>query len=709
VARGVTVATAAPALPTNDDRIRAALWFAGHGFLIFPCWSAHPDGACRCPKARACTNPGKHPITVNGFHDATADEHRIRTFLSAGSCPNYGLVCPDGVFILDVDGTGLEELERLEARLGALPPTMSTITRNGKHVFLRWPADLPRPIGQLFGFVTRWGSGHDSGYVIGPRSIHHTGFAYAPSGVLEIAELPEAWTREVLKPSPDDDDGLIVISSGGYQLPDPGYTGSRYRAIASYVASRYMRGLSKDEVWAGVATVLAPLFSHPVSEEELRDRFERAWRKTPERLGEPVDMDAADIGSGEAVVDRREWPAPPDPAAYHGVLGDIVRAVEDHTEADPVGILGTLLAMTGTCMGHWRTIYQGSNHAANLFVILAGDTSSGRKGTATSVAREVMAAAYPEWDGLIVAGLGSGEGLINQFRGADGDQPPDHRALVMESELGRLLVAMSREGSTLSPIIRDAWDGVPMGRVLAREKSIVKWHHVGIVGHVTSVELSEKLSNGDAANGFGNRFLWLAVRRTQLIPFPQPAGPHVAPYVGRLRAAIIKAQTPWDMHWTGRAADRWEWLYGTLAARQRHGLWGSLLARSEAYITRLALLYALLDGAEHIDVEHLVAAEAVWAYAERSVMHIFGTSTGNRDADSLRDYLANGPLDWEAAKKAIGVSRASELQVAVGLLQSLGIIEVVSEARTGGGRPRRVVRLVKTANHANKVPEEGIA
>ena len=32
---------------------------------------------------------------------------------------------------------------------------------------------------------------------------------------------------------------------------------------------------------------------------------------------------------------------------------------------------------------------------------------------------------------------------------------------------------MAREGSTLSPMVRDAWDGVPMGRVLAREQAIV--------------------------------------------------------------------------------------------------------------------------------------------------------------------------------------------------------------------------------------------
>src|SRR5712671_6648251 len=92
------------ARPTSDDRIRAALWFAEHGFGVFSVWSETETGACRCPLGAACDNAGKHPITRNGFKDATTDSARIRTLLSAGSEPNYGLVPPDGVFILDVDG-----------------------------------------------------------------------------------------------------------------------------------------------------------------------------------------------------------------------------------------------------------------------------------------------------------------------------------------------------------------------------------------------------------------------------------------------------------------------------------------------------------------------------------------------------------------------------------------------------------------------------
>ena len=687
--------------PTAADRIRAALWFAERGFGVFSVWSADPDGTCRCARGRACGSPGKHPIGRQGFLEHTRDRDRIRTLLSAGSEPNYGLVCPDGVLVLDVDGDGVARLAELEARLGALPPTLRTDTAHGQHVFLRWPEGLPRPAGQLFGYVTRWGSGPGAGYVIGPRSVHASGAVYAPAGpCAEIADLPDAWLRAAAAPPPPDD-GTIEVGLGGYELPEAGYAGARYDAIRDYTASRYMRGLGREEVWAGVAGVLAPRFAVPLSEPELRERFERAWRGTAERLGDPASDPGADAAvmaaaaAAPAEPTAADWPAPPDDAVYHGPLGEIVRAVAPHTEADPVGILGTLLASAGAAMGGLRYIYQGSAQAPNLFVVLVGDSSTGRKGTAGSIAREVMNRAYPEWSQLIVAGLGSGEGLIGYLKGHEAQD--EHRALVMESEFGRLLTVMAREGSTLSPVVRDAWDGVPMGRILAREQSVVHGHHVGVVAHVTPVELRQKLTGTDAANGFGNRFIWLAVRRTRLVPFPvSPVERLDQALLAAVGAAIAEAQAPGEVPWSPDARDAWEDLYLELSLRRPHGLLAAMTARTEAQVVRLALVYALLDRSPVIGVPHLRAARALWDYAERSVRHVLGDSTGDRHADALRLQLADGPLQWEDAKRALGVRSAAELESAVALLESLGIAERTKVRLATSKRPATVIRLAGT-------------
>lgn len=678
-------------LPTAEDRLRAALWFAQQGFGVFSAWGVKFDGTCRCGNPK-CSSPGKHPIPTNGLKAATTEPSRIRAMMSVPSDPNYGLLPPEGVFVLDVDGEGLQQLDDLERQNGPLPATLRTATANGLHIFLRWPSAYPRPLGQMFGFVTRWGSGRDTGYVIGPRSIHVSGVAYAPASMaVVIAELPETWAQAVVsKPKP-----FIEIDEGGYQLPDPGYDGSRYKAILSYIASRYMRGISKDEIRAGVIGVLAPRFAQPLDTDDIESRFERAWKDTPEKFGHPISFeDGTPVDVAAPLPAPARWPEPPDSIVYHGIAGSIVRAVSERTEADPIGILGSLLATAGACMGHWRYIYQGSQQSANVFVVLVGETASGRKGTAQSIVRDAMTGAYPDWQNLIVSGLGSGEGLIGHLKR---NEEQDHRALVLESEFGRLLTVMNREGSTLSPVVRDAWDGVPMGRFLARDSQLVTWHHVGLVAHITPIELRSKLNDVEAANGFGNRFLWLAVRRTKLVPFPESPRLVLQPYLSELSNAIRAAAAPGpELHWTPEAAVRWEQLYARLSGREGRGVAGALVARAESQIVRLALVYALLDQAKQIDVIHLAAAEALWDFSERSVGYVFGASTGNRHADMLRDFLADAPMEWEAAKRALGLRHAAELREAVDVLTGLGLVEVAAVERQAGGRPRRVLQLVES-------------
>lgn len=686
------------ARPSIEDRIRAALWFAERGFGVFSVWSTDDDGTCRCPLGADCDQPGKHPVPRIGFKAATTDEGRIRAMLTIPSAPNWGMLPPDGVFVLDVDGDGVARLDELEAAYGPLPATLRTNTAHGQHVFLRWPEGLPRPIGQLFGYVTRWGSGANAGYVIGPRSVHPSGAVYAPApGSLEVVDLPDAWAQAAIAPAKEvaAADEAFVEFTAGYELPAPGFAGDRYPEILRYVGSRYMQRHSKEEVWAGVLLVLAPRFANQLTEPELRARFDRAWKGTPERLGSPRDLDEVEVPeivrAAAPPTTNVPWPAPPDEAAYHGPTGDVVRRVAEATEADPVGILGSLLASIGACIGHYRYLYQGGAQSTNLFAVLVGDSSSGRKGTAGGIAREVMTAAYPEWNDLVVAGLGSGEGLVTHLSPRDGRA--EHRALVMESEFARLLTAMTRDGSSLSPMLRDAWDGVPMGRVLARESKIVKFHHVGVLAHITPVELRARLTSTDAANGFGNRFLWLAVRRTKLLPFPtSPRDLVPAHLLARIHDAIVEAQTPGEARWSPAARDAWEDFYLQVAMRDAPGLFGAMVARAEAQVSRLALLYALLDGSPDIEVEHLAAARALWAYAERSVEHVFGRSTGNADADALMGYLADGPLPWDRAKDAIGARKASVLADAVEVLSRLGLVEVVRVSRPSGGRATRWVR-----------------
>ena len=220
-----------------------------------------------------------------------------------------------------------------------------------------------------------------------------------------------------------------------------------------------------------------------------------------------------------------------------------MNAVVESTEADPVALLGSILAIFGALAGRSRGIYQGSYQGANLYIVLVGETSVGRKGTSWGVGRSIFDAAQPGWTSLFVPGLGSGEGLVSYIRrkreaAEEGRRQPDLRALLFESEYGRLLAVANREGSTLSPVLRDAWDGSPLGRFIAQGGSVEPFHHVGLLGHITPTELRVRLNDSDAANGYGNRHLWLLVRRQRLLAFPENPVHLVTPYLAALRSAI---------------------------------------------------------------------------------------------------------------------------------------------------------------------------
>lgn len=271
------------------------------------------------------------------------------------------------------------------------------------------------------------------------------------------------------------------------------------------------------------------------------------------------------------------WPEPLEDAAYHGVLGEIAQAVAPLTEADPVAVLGTLLVMFGAACGGHRSMYQGSQQRANLSLLLVGETGfRGRKGTALDIGRGVFRLAYPDLDHLWLVGVASGEAISGHLTRKDaGGQVVDPRVLIVEPEFGRVLTIMGREGSTLSPVLRNAWDGVPLGHARARDESLVTSHHVALLGHVTPVELRSKLTDADAANGFANRILFLAVRRSQLIPqyvsgtgedevaalrdlddrlrgIPKPDGTRLDAMRRRLRFAYVEGAEEWTAGNVGR-------------------------------------------------------------------------------------------------------------------------------------------------------------
>jgi hypothetical protein len=77
-----------------------------------------------------------------------------------------------------------------------------------------------------------------------------------------------------------------------------------------------------------------------------------------------------------------EWPAPIVAEGYEGLAGEIIRAIEPHTESDPAALLIQLLVAFGNFVGrNAHFVAEADRHYTNLFTVLVGESSKGRKGS----------------------------------------------------------------------------------------------------------------------------------------------------------------------------------------------------------------------------------------------------------------------------------------------------------------------------------------
>jgi hypothetical protein len=397
---------------------------------------------------------------------------------------------------------------------------------------------------------------------------------------------------------------------------------------------------------------------------EIEARHIRDWRDLLVAEPDLLETGAASTelpNQGDPRSNERQWPKPLAEHAFHGIAGEIVRAIEPHTEADPAALLFHFLSGFGNLIGRGpHTVVDGARHGCNMFAAIVGVSSKGRKGTAWNHVRQVLGVIDSEWAGRrIQSGLSSGEGLIWGVRDAIEKQEAvrekrrivgyqtvvedpgisDKRLLILESELAATLRVMGREGSTLSTTIRQAWDTGDL-RVLSKNSPAqATGAHITVIGHITRDELLRLLTSTDTANGFANRFLWVCSRRSKLLP----EGGNIqsvdfSQVTQKLTEIASCAKNAGELKRDDDARNIWHEVYGALS-ESKPGLLGRVTARSEPQVLRLSLVYALLDGATVISAPHMLSALAAWDYCEASARFIFGDALGDPVADRILKAL----------------------------------------------------------------------
>ncbi len=391
-----------------------------------------------------------------------------------------------------------------------------------------------------------------------------------------------------------------------------------------------------------------------------------------------------------------QWPEPLAPEAFHGLAGELVQAIEPHSEADPAALLVQMLVCFGNIIGpsaHWFA--ESTRHALNLFAVLVGSTSKARKGTSLNRILKVFSSVDPDWR-VHSGGLSSAEGLIWAVRdGPDGEDDrqadpgvQDKRFLVVEEEYASALRVMERLGNTLSPILRQAWDGLRLSPLTKNDRISATGSHIGILGHITRDELRRYLTATEMGNGFANRFLWICCQRRRYLPRGGAMEPsETARLINLLQPAVVFGKTVRCVVPSEPAWQIWDAVYEELSGG-RPGLIGAVTARAEAQVMRLAAIYALMDQATNIQCEHMKAALAIWEYNMASVRNIFSDMLGNPLADAILRVLKESPdgMTRTEIRDCFGRNQSkASVDVALGELATLGVI--TREMIPTGGRP----------------------
>lgn len=607
------------------SKIASAMAYARRDWPVFPLHSVQ-EGLCSCG-GEGCNAAGKHPRITKWQNEATTDSEVIQGWWRKWPDANVGVVTGQrsGLLVVDADSREAEEFLR---RIDILKFVVQT--ERGCHVYVRRPPLEHVPSRQ--GLRPKLDVKCDGGYVVGAGSVHASGTAYCIVNEDELPEAPDEIIRLLLGSRQDDkwleravnnvengagrNDEAVWLSS---QLRDSGVD----RSTAESTLRQFSAHVTDDR-------------DHSYSENEAVRTLDAVFARSPR-------PPAFEKTYPKPVMGRD---------AFHGILGEIVDELLPHTEADGAALLTQSLVIAGNLLGRKAWTWGEGEHRANLFVVIVAPTGAG-KGVSYTRVKEVFDLVDSSWQPK--RGISTGEGIINVVRdprvepraNKDGEEEDvvidagvgDKRALFYESEFGSVLKRSGQKGSTVVDILKQAWDGDPLATAVRHNPLKATGHHISVIGHITPHELNALLSKVDRANGFVNRFLWVLADRSKSLPIGSrvPKG-RLAELAGRVSRAIERVRDVREWTQSSAASELWVQHYTELQNPPEE--LSGIADRARPQVVRLALIYAVLDGSELIDRQHLAAALEVWRYCQSSAQTIF--NRGNRsssDINRLKEFV----------------------------------------------------------------------
>ena len=256
----------------NKEIVEAALKYAERGWAVFP------------------VSKEKHPLTENGFKDASTDPSVIKEWFSHFTGANIAIATgkpSGGLVVIDVDidesagKFGNESLEEwcLENGCEFSDTLTATTGRGGKHYYFHSSEVFGCKVGALQNVDIRG----DGGYVVVPPSKHKNGCYYK-------------WDdedQEIISVQSDSDVEYFLHecfknsgNSESFEIPEEANSGSRNDTLFKIAASYQAQGKSDEEIIAAVKGYNLSQCSPPLQEKEVNTilksvlgRYEKGKKK----------------------------------------------------------------------------------------------------------------------------------------------------------------------------------------------------------------------------------------------------------------------------------------------------------------------------------------------------------------------------------------------------------------------------------------------
>lgn len=346
---------------------------------------------------------------------------------------------------------------------------------------------------------------------------------------------------------------------------------------------------------------------------------------------------------------------------FYGWFGEYRQIMSTTTEASDAFHLGAAMVSAGSCVGRRVATSLGRTLHANLFLTLVGETGKSRKDTAISRA-EYFFLQNQTPDFLLqhpfslLRGVRSGEGLIDHLETSP-------TTVLRLSELSTFVRKARQEGSiTLMPTMLELWDAPPridIARAGKDGRKSVENPFLSLLAATTPQTLAEDMTAADIESGFANRVLWFFGTGKAPIPDPDPPDPAKCAYLyNELLRTIGNYPHGTVLTKTAQAKDLWQhWYLDEYRKEYRSQDEAQMAQRMGANIHRIALIFAVSDGAPFIEEHHLSAAIAIveWQFANvKAQARRWGWNDEAKLGIAIQDALFCGPLSGSQLSEAVG-------------------------------------------------------